>query len=404
MKVITDKAKIESLLTRRVMEVVVADHLRQRLASGQKLRIKLGVDPTAPDLHLGHAVALKKLAEFQELGHQIVLIIGDYTTRVGDPTGKSKTRPMLEQKDIEANAKTYLDQAGKILDLEKIEVRWNGEWFSKLDFNGVIKLAAKFTVARMIERDDFAKRLKEGSDIHLHELLYPMMQAYDSIMVKADVEIGGTDQRFNILAGRDLQRKLGEPEQDAMFLGPTLVGTDGVNKMSKSLGNYVGVSETPEQMFGKTMSIPDAVLWDWFNLTTDVPTQEIAEMKTVCERGEMNPRDAKARLAREIITSYHSAADAAKAEEIFVKQFKNKEVPDDVKEIPVPAEERPLLEFLVFAKLASSKSEARRLIEQNGIKVDGKTVNDPNARLDMAKKPHLIQKGKRFFAKLIGNK
>jgi len=399
-KIITDKDRIESLLRRRVAEVVVEDSLRKKLASGRKLRIKLGVDPTAPDLHLGHAVALKKLREFQELGHQVVLIIGDYTTRVGDPTGKSKTRPMLSEADIEANAKTYLDQAGKVIDLTKIEVRRNGEWFAKLNFNDVIQLAAKFTVARMIERDDFAKRLKDGSDIHLHELMYPMMQAYDSIMVEADVEIGGTDQKFNILAGRDLQRKLGKPEQDAMFLGPILVGTDGTNKMSKSLGNYIGVSEPPEQMFGKTMSIPDAALWDYFNLTTDVPLEEVAEMRSACAGGKMNPRDAKARLAKEIITFYHSAEDAAAAEETFIRTFKNKETPDDVPEIIIAAGERPLVDVLVEAKLVASKSEARRLVEQGGVKVDGAVVKEIDSKITVGRKKLLIQKGKRHFVRV----
>jgi tyrosyl-tRNA synthetase len=401
-KVITHPEKIESLLTRRVAEVVVEEHLRQRLVSGKKLRIKLGVDPTAPDLHLGHAVALKKLREFQELGHQVVLIIGDYTTRVGDPSGKSKTRPMLSSEQIEANAKTYLDQAGKIVDLKKIEVRWNGEWFAKLDFNDVIMLAAKFTVARMIERDDFAQRLRDGSDIHMHELMYPMMQAYDSIMVEADVEIGGTDQKFNILAGRDLQRKMDKPEQDAMFLGPTLVGTDGVNKMSKSLGNYIGISEAPAQMYGKAMSIPDAVMWDYFNLTTDVPMQEIAEMKEACARGEMNPRDAKARLAREIITLYHSAAEADAAEDGFRRLFQKKEVPDDVKEVKLKAGERSLIEVLVESGLAVSKSEARRLVGQGGVKVDGQVMKDMDAKLSVSAKKILIQKGKRHFVSVVG--
>ncbi|MFA6604034.1 MAG: tyrosine--tRNA ligase [Patescibacteria group bacterium] len=400
-KIITDKARIESLLRRRVAEVVVEASLRQKLASGRQLRVKLGVDPTAPDLHLGHAVALKKLREFQELGHQVVLIIGDYTTRVGDPTGKSKTRPMLSEADIEANAKTYLDQAAKILDLDKVEVRRNGEWFAKLNFNDIIQLAAKFTVARMIERDDFAKRLAAGSDIHLHELLYPMMQAYDSIMVEADVEIGGTDQRFNILAGRDLQRKLGKPEQDAMFLGPILVGIDGTNKMSKSLGNYIGVSETPEQMFGKTMSIPDAALWDYFNLTTDVPLEEVAEMKKACAAGKMNPRDAKARLAKEIIAFYHSADAAEAAEEAFIKTFKNKEVPDDIKVLAVDAGAYKLVDLLIEAMMVASKSEARRAIEQGGVKVDDKVVKDVNSEIAVQKEAIIIQKGKRHFVKLV---
>ncbi|HTK04041.1 MAG TPA: tyrosine--tRNA ligase [Candidatus Eisenbacteria bacterium] len=397
MAVSTDKKNIDELLSRRVAEVVVADSLRKKLASGKKLRIKLGVDPTAPDLHLGHAVPLKKLREFQELGHQVVLIIGDYTARVGDPTGKSKTRPMLSDDDVKRNAETYLAQAGKVIDVKKTEIRWNGEWFKKMDFNDILKLAAQFTVARMIERDDFAKRLKEGSEVHLHELMYPMMQAYDSIMVEADVEIGGTDQKFNILAGRDLQRKMGKPEQDCMFLGPILVGTDGVNKMSKSLGNYIGVSESPEEMFGKVMSVPDAAMWDYWTLATDAPTEKIAEMRAACEGGKMNPRDAKVALAKEIIAFYHSGDAAAAAEEHFTKVFKNKETPDDVPEVRVAGGDRSLVDLLVETKLVASKSEAKRQIEQGGVKVGGAPVKDPAATVPVGKTPTLIQKGKRHF-------
>ena len=279
MSVSTDPKKIERLLSRCVVETVVAADLKKKLLSGKKLRIKLGADPTSPDLHLGHAVMLRKLREFQELGHQIVFIIGDYTARVGDPSGKSKTRPMLSEEDVEKNAQTYFEQAAKILDVKKMEIHRNGEWFAKMGFADVLKLVAQFTVARMIERDDFQKRLKEGTDIHLHELMYPAMQAYDSVMIRADVEIGGTDQRFNILAGRDLQRKMDQPEQDCMFLGPTLVGLDGTKKMSKSYGNYIGLLDSPEEMFGKTMSIPDALIWDWFALTTDVEAEEIVELR-----------------------------------------------------------------------------------------------------------------------------
>lgn len=404
MAVITDKKKIDELLSRRVAEVVVDEVLRKKLLSGRKLRVKLGVDPTAPDLHLGHTVPLKKLREFQDLGHQVVLIIGDYTARVGDPSGKSKTRPMLTEEEVKANAETYLAQAGKVIDVKKAEIRWNGEWFSKMDFNGVLALAAQFTVARMIERDDFEKRLSAGADIHMHELLYPMMQAYDSIVVEADVEIGGTDQKFNILAGRDLQRKMGKPEQDCLFLGPTLVGTDGTKKMSKSLGNYIGISEKPEEMFGKAMSIPDAVLWDYFKLVTDLPTDEIEDLKRACAKGEMNPRDAKAKLAREIVTMYHSAKDAVAADEHFRSLFQKKEVPDDVAVITVPGGERQLAELLVEIKLAASKSEARRLISQGGVKLAGKVIEDPAANVTVGAKEQLIQKGKRHFVKVRSGK
>ncbi len=402
MKINTDKAKIDHLLTRRVAEVVVEKSLREKLMSGRQLRIKFGADPSKPDLHLGHSVPLKKLKEFQDLGHQIVFIVGDYTALVGDPSGKSKTRPMLTEEESRKNSETYIAQVGRILDVRKTEIRRNGEWFSKMDFNDVIRLTANFTVARMIERDDFAKRLKEGTDIHLHELLYPAMQAYDSIMVEADVEIGATDQKFNILAGRDLQRKMGKPEQDCLFLGPILIGTDGVNKMSKSLGNYVGIDDPAEQMFGKIMSIPDTLIWDWFTMTTDVPESEIAAMKADCAAGKMNPRDAKARLAKEIIVQYHPKAEADEAEAAFVKTFKNKEVPDEIAEVTVKAGKRPLVDLLVEAKLASSKSEARRLVTQGGVKVDGEAVSDAAATIDIGRKKILIQKGKRFFVNVSG--
>jgi len=403
MKISTKQSEIEALLTRRVDQVVVEESLRERLASGEKLRVKLGVDPTAPDIHLGHSVALKKMREFQDMGHQAILIIGDYTSLVGDPSGKSKTRPMLSSEEIEVNAQTYLDQAGKVLDLDKLEIRHNSEWFSKMTFKDILDLVGKFTVARIIEREDFRNRLDEGSDIGMHELLYPVMQAYDSVQLNADIELGGTDQRFNILAGRDLQKKLGQKPQDAMFLGPILVGTDGVKKMSKSLNNYIGLTESPEDMYGKTMSIPDAIMWDWFLMATDVPQLEIQEIRTACDDGEMNPREAKARLAMEIVTAYHSDADAAKAEEHFNRTVRNKEIPDEIEEFAVSAGKHGLIDLLSDSKLASTKSEARRLIEQGGIKVDGEAIKEIKAEIDV-KEPVLIQKGKRGFIRIVVKK
>lgn len=394
-----DPGKIDHLLSRNVERQ--AGELRKRLEAGKKLRVKFGADPTAPDLHLGHTVPLRKLREFQDLGHQVVFIIGDYTAKVGDPSGKSKTRPMLSDEDVKKNAETYLAQVGKILDLKKTEIRWNGEWFSKMGFNDILKLCAQFTVARMIEREDFANRMKEGTDVHMHELLYPMMQAYDSIMIDADVEIGGTDQMFNILAGRDLQRKMGKPEQDCLFMGPILVGTDGTKKMSKSLGNYVGVSESPEEMFGKTMSIPDAAMRDWFMLVTDIPADEVNEIMDASASGKTNPRDAKAFLARAIVTMYHSAKAASAAEEHFRNLFQKKEVPDDVLSHKTKAGARPLLELMVETGLACSRSEGRRLVEQGGVKVAGVTVKDAAATVDVGKKATLIQKGKRHFVNVI---
>lgn len=391
MAVSTDTGKIERVLKHRVDRVV--GNLEARLKAGKPLRIKLGVDPTSPDLHLGHAVQLRKLREFQELGHKVVLIIGDYTSLIGDPTGKSKTRPPLTKKEVDANAKTYMAQAGKILDLKKAEVRKNGEWLGKLKFADVLKLASQFTVARMIERDDFSKRLAAGTEVHLHELLYPMMQAQDSVAIAADVEIGGTDQMFNILAGRELQKKLGLVEQCCMFMGPLLVGTDGVKKMSKSLGNYVGLTDAPDEMFGKVMSIPDGVLRDWFVLTTDVAA---AEVDVLLAAGK-NPRDAKMRLAREIITQYHSAKAAAAAEANFVKTFQKKEVPDDVPAVSIAAGARGLIDVLVEVGLAASKSEARRVIQEGGVHVAGNQIKDIAATVDVSREPVLIQKGKRHF-------
>jgi tyrosyl-tRNA synthetase len=399
MAVSTEQQKIDHLLSRNVQRE--AGELRKHLESGKILRVKFGADPTAPDLHLGHTVPLRKLREFQDLGHKVVFIIGDYTAKVGDPSGKSKTRPMLTDEDVKKNAETYLAQAGKILDLSKTEIRWNGEWFSKMGFDEILKLAAQFTVARMIEREDFATRLAAQTDIHMHELLYPMMQAYDSVVIEADVEIGGTDQMFNILAGRDLQRKLGKKEQDCLFLGPILVGTDGVKKMSKSLGNYVGVSEAPEEMFGKIMSIPDAAMWDWFSLTTNCPQGEIDAMREACGRGEMNPRDAKVKLAKAVITEYHSADDAEAAEEHFKNVFQKKEVPDDIVEMKIARGEQPLVEALVEIKLCSSKSDARRQIEQGGVKVNGEIIKDVDAQITIDIEPVLIQKGKRHFVNVV---
>jgi tyrosyl-tRNA synthetase len=396
MAISTDPKKIEHLLHHRVDHVV--GDLRLRLAAGKKLRVKLGADPTSPDLHLGHAVALRKLREFQDLGHQVVFIVGDYTAMIGDPTGKSKTRPALTKKEVLVNAKTYLAQAKKILSSKNLEVRMNGEWLSKLKFQDVLQLTAQFTVARMIERDDFAKRLKEGVEVHMHELLYPMMQAYDSVMIDADVEIGGTDQMFNILAGRELQKKLGKPEQSCLFVGPLLVGTDGVKKMSKSLGNYVGLTDSPDDMFGKVMSIPDALIADWFTLATDVPKDEVAAMLA----SGKNPRDAKIRLAKEIIAQYHSAKAADAAEQHFISVFQKKETPEEIKVYRTAPGKRLLVDVLIETGFATSKSDARRTIEQGGVKVDGAVITDVGTTIDLTNKGLLIQKGKRHFVKIVG--
>ena len=398
MKPITDENKIDELLTRGVEEAIVAADLKKKLLSGEKLRVKLGCDPTSPDLHLGHSIVLRKLKQFQDLGHEVVFIIGDYTAKVGDPSGKSKTRPVLSDEEIKKNAKTYLEQVGKILDIKKCEIVYNSEWFKKMDFGGIINLAARFTVARMIERDDFAKRLKEGTDIGMHELLYPMMQAYDSIQVKADVELGGTDQKFNLLAGRDLQRKLGSREQDVITV-PLLIGLDGTKKMSKSLGNYVGLFDKAEDMYGKIMSIPDSLIVSYFTLLTDLPPDELEQVKRQLEDGKINPRDIKMHLAREIVKMYHSAEDASAAENNFKQVFQRHEVPTEIPTHKIASAN--LIDILLEVGFAESRGEARRLIEQGGVKVNEEVVKDIAAKIEIDEKEILLQKGKRNFVKLV---
>jgi len=386
--------QIKEILGRGVANVIGVERLTDALKKGETLRFKMGLDPTSPDIHLGHVVGLRILGKMQELGHEIVVIVGDYTARIGDPSGRSKTRPPLEPAAIDANAKTYLAQVGKILDVKKIELEKNSKWLSKLTFADLIKLAANFTVARTLERDDFAKRYKEGVEIYLHELLYPLMQAYDSVAINASVELGGTDQTFNMLAGRELQKKMGLPEQ-AVISCPLLVGLDGVNKMSKSLGNYIGITESAESMYGKVMSIPDALILNYFELATEMSMEEIAIVKKKLDEGE-NPRDIKMWLAREIIKLYHSEKDAQKAEECFIKTFQKKETPDEVAEKTIKS--KILVDALVEVGFASSKTDARRTVEQGGVKIDGIVAEDP---LLAIRPGMLIQKGKRFFVRIV---
>lgn len=354
----------DNLLTRGVEDVIVKEHLRAALDSGKKLRIKFGADPTAADLHLGHAVVLRKLKEFQDAGHQVVLIIGDYTAKIGDPSGRSKTRPPLTDKEIKVNAKSYFKQIGKILNVRKTEIRYNSEWLKKMKFADLISLMSKFTTQRILERDDFTKRIKEGIEVYTHELVYPMMQAYDSIVIKADVEVGGTDQRFNMLAGRDLQRHMGLPEQDVITI-PLLVGTDGEKKMSKSLGNYIGITEAPTMMFGKVMSIPDKLIEQYYKLCTGQ------------ERAAADPREAKLSLAKIIVVQYHGEKEAQKAEQEFIRVVSHGEAPAD-RPKRKDLGGMPRLEGLVKSGVAQSKSEARRLIEQGGYSEDGKVITDTN--------------------------
>lgn len=375
----------KKLLERGMEEVIVREHLEAELKAGKKMRVKLGFDPTSPDLHLGHTISLRKLKQFQDLGHQIVLIIGDATALIGDPSGKSKTRPMLSSEEIEANAKTYLAQAGKILDISKLEIHKNSEWF----FNEpmwALKLASQFTAQRIIERDDFSKRFKEGVEVYMHELLYPMMQAYDSVKIKADIEIGGTDQKFNMLAGRDLQRHMGLKEQDVITL-PLLRGLDGVHKMSKSLGNYIGITEDANTMFGKIMSVPDELINEYYNLCTD------------SERTIQDPREAKLELGKIIVDMYHSIGAGEKAKEEFIKVFSKKGAPSDIQRFKVKGERLKLTDLLVETKMATSKSEARRLIQQGGVKIDDIKQDDPETEIDLTKE-RLLQVGPRKFLKI----
>jgi len=391
-----------SMLLRGCEAMYTAQELEARLASaakaGRQLRIKLGLDPTAPDIHLGHTVVLTKMRQFQDLGHKAVLIIGDYTARIGDPTGVNKTRPVLTQEKIDANAQTYFDQAGRILDTSpaKLEVRRNSEWLEKLSFAEVLKLAAQVTVARMMERDTFEKRYAEGVPIGVHEFMYPLMQGYDSICVQADVELGGSDQTFNNLVGRQLQENAGQPPQIVLIM-PILVGLDGVEKMSKSKGNYIGVTEEPGNMFGKAMSIPDSLMSNYFTLLTDLPADKIKELT---DPARTHPRAAKVALGKMIVSQYHSpqAADAAAAE--FDRVFAQKQAPTDMPEIHVPAAKIGAIQLIMTAGFAKSTSEARRLIEQGAVTIDNAPVADVKAELTVAG-GQVLQVGKRRFGKIV---
>lgn len=393
------EVKIEEILTRGVSEVIDREHLKKRLLSGEKLRVKYGADPTRPDLHLGHSVGMRKLKAFQELGHHIIFIIGDYTARIGDPSGASKTRPVLSEKEIEKNSKTYLDQAEKILDTSKIEIRKNSEWFSKMNPADFIKLASKFTVARTLERDDFEKRLKNGIDIGNHELLYPMMQAYDSVILDIDLEVEGSDQKFNVHAGRELQRKLGKPEQDILLV-PILIGLDGKEKMSKSLDNYIGITEEPNQMFGKVMSIPDSSIVNYFELCTNQPMANIKQIEKDMKSGELNPRDAKLMLAKEIVKIYHGEKEAEKAEKYFINTFSKKETPKEIPVFDIKGKEIKLTELLVISGNAKSLGEARRKIEQGGVEIGGKKVTNAKVILNKSSDGSSLKIGKHSFLKI----
>ncbi len=381
-------------------EILLESELAEKLKENRPLRIKLGMDPTAPDIHLGHTVILNKLRTFQELGHEVYLLIGDFTAQVGDPTGKNATRPPLSPEKIKENAATYAEQAFRILDPDRTHIVYNSEWLGELGAAGMIKLAAHQTVARMMERDDFKKRYAAGQSIAIHEFLYPLLQAYDSVHLKADVELGGSDQKFNLLMGRELQRDMGMRPQCTLTM-PLLVGLDGVKKMSKSAGNYIGVHDSPDDMFGKIMSVSDDLMWNYFDLLSSRTMAEIASLKTQVREGA-NPRDIKAELAREIITRYHTAADAARAEENFVNRFARNAIPEDVPEVTLAAQDGEGILVSVLLKeagLVSSTSDGLRMLRQNAVRLDGNTVTEEKMRV-LPGSSGVWQVGKRRFARI----
>ncbi|HYD58616.1 MAG TPA: tyrosine--tRNA ligase [Burkholderiales bacterium] len=380
-------------------ELIVAEELARKLATGRKLRIKLGLDPTAPDLHLGHTVVINKLRHFQELGHQVQFLIGDFTGMIGDPTGKNQTRPPLTREEILKNAQTYREQVFRILDPEKTDILFNSEWSDKLGAEGMIRLASRYTVARLLERDDFSKRFRSNQPIAVHELLYPLMQGYDSVAMKADVELGGTDQKFNLLVGRELQKDFGQEPQCILTM-PLLEGLDGRDKMSKSLGNYVGIAEAPREMFGKLMSISDALMWRYVELLSFQPLAAVRKWKEEVEGGR-NPREVKVLFAKEIVARFHGAAAAESAETAFEQRFRHGQIPEDLPEfnLQAPPGGLPITQALKQAGLVPSTSEAQRLIEQGGVKMDGNVVSDRALRL-AAGASFVLQAGKRKMARI----
>src|ERR1035437_8702334 len=393
-------------LRKGAAEIIREEDLRAKLESsfktGKPLRVKLGVDPTAPDLHLGHTVVLRKLKHFQDLGHTAIFLIGDFTAMVGDPTGQSETRPPLTLEQVETNAKTYLEQVYKILSKENIEVRYNSEWLGKLTGHDMIRLCAHYRLARMLEREDFRSRLAGNLPIAVHELLYPLLQAYDSVALEADVELGATEQKFNLLVGRDIQREYGQPSQVALTM-PILVGLDGQRKMSKSLGNYVGITESPSEMFGRLMSMPDNTMWSYFDLLTDHAPEEIAMIAAKVKSGAAHPMDVKMALAKEIIAGFHSADAAAKAAGEFQRIFRDREAPEEppVRNL-LRGEPKRLTQLLVDFGLAASRSEADRLVKHGGIELNGERVSDVRKDVDLTKpREFLLRAGKKKFLRII---
>ena len=385
------------------VDLISKEDLLEKLNTGRPLRIKYGADPSAPDLHLGHTVPLRKLKQLQELGHQIVFLIGDFTARIGDPSERSETRPSLSEAEIKRNAKTYQEQVFRILDKTKTEVRYNSEWLGAFHPNDFLNLASHYTVARLLERDDFSKRYRTGQSITVLEFLYPLLQGYDSVALNADVEVGGTDQKFNLLVGRELQRGWNQKPQVVLTL-PLIEGTDGKDKMSKSLGNHIGLNDPADQMFGKLMSIPDSLTIRYFRYLTDLAAKEIDQLEIDLKSGALHPRDVKAQLGRQIVELYHGSKAAQAAEEAFNRLFRDKELPQEMAEIKLSHEQlkdgaMDILTLLQSTGLTTSKSEARRLIEQGGVKVDQKRITSISAQVSLSK-PIVVQCGKRKFARI----
>ena len=415
--------ELSHILRRGVAEVIVEEEMTKLLRSGRKLRLKEGFDPSFPDIHLGHMVTLKKLRHFQELGHQVVLIVGDWTAQIGDPSGVSATRPMLSAEQVKGNAETYMQQFFKVVDRERTEVRWQSEWFGKFNLAEVIQLTSKFTVAQLLAREDFSNRYSTGRPIAVTELLYPLLQAYDSVVVEADVEFGGVDQKFNLLVGRELQSMMGQPSQQC-FMTPLLIGTDGTHKMSKSLGNYIGIAEPPDEIYGKVMSLPDSLILQYFELLTDVTDEQLDEFKQQMNTQTINPMLLKKRLAGELVMQLYNQKAATEAEDRFAKVFQERELPDEIEERHISFKNfksvtlksfddartvvgYDISRLLVEINLAKSRSEANRLISQGAISIDGKKIGSDTSTANTIsyvaplKSGSIIKAGKRRFARVI---
>ncbi|SDC86507.1 MULTISPECIES: tyrosine--tRNA ligase [unclassified Candidatus Frackibacter] len=398
------------VINRGVAELISEEELKKKLEKAAEedrpLRVKLGLDPSAPDIHLGHTVVLQKLKQFQDLGHQVILLIGDFTGRIGDPTGKSKTRPQLTEEQIKENAKTYQEQIFKVLDPDKTELVFNSEWLGEMDFTDVINLSANYTVARMLEREDFSQRYKNNQAISIHEFFYPLMQGYDSVAIEADVELGGTDQKFNLLVGRDLQKEYGQDPQVIVMM-PILEGLDGVKKMSKSLGNYIGINDKPSDMYGKVMSIPDKLLIRYFELLTDISLEELKDLKSGINNGEVHPMEAKKRLAKTIVIKYYDEAAAKEAAKEFERVFKEGKLPDDMPEVEIKSDaledgEMWIVKLVAATGLVDSNSQARRMIKQGAVKIDDEKYDKINLDVEV-KDGMIVRIGKRRFAKIVLN-